>query len=220
MLQDLEEAFVVAATRTPVGKAPRGALRTVRPDDLLGGGDPGGGRSSAIARSGRDRGRCDRLRLSGGRAGHERRAQCRVAGRAARLGGWHHGEPLLLVRSECNRDRGRPDPRGRGPRHAGRRRRIDEHGCRWRATSRRSTRTSSMRTRMWASRSAWALRRKKVAQRWKVSREAQDEFALASHQRAIAAQKAGEFGDEITPFEVVEKVPTWARTSSKPRSAA
>src|SRR5258708_39279637 len=35
MLQDLEEAFVVAATRTPVGKAPRGALRTVRPDDLL-----------------------------------------------------------------------------------------------------------------------------------------------------------------------------------------
>ena len=46
----------------------------------------------------------------------------------------------------------------------------------------------------------------KVAQRWKVSREAQDEFALTSHQRAIAAQKAGEFGDEITPFEIVEKV--------------
>jgi acetyl-CoA acyltransferase len=50
----------------------------------------------------------------------------------------------------------------------------------------------------------------KVAQRWKVSREAQDEFALVSHQRAIAAQKAGEFGDEITPFEVVEKVPNLA----------
>jgi acetyl-CoA acyltransferase len=50
----------------------------------------------------------------------------------------------------------------------------------------------------------------KVAQRWKVTREAQDEFALASHQRAVAAQKAGEFGDEITPFEVVEKVPNLA----------
>jgi len=30
-----QDAFIVAATRTPVGKAPRGALRTVRPDDLL-----------------------------------------------------------------------------------------------------------------------------------------------------------------------------------------
>src|SRR6266853_6865207 len=46
----------------------------------------------------------------------------------------------------------------------------------------------------------------KVAQRWRVTRELQDEFALASHQRAIAAQKAGEFSDEITPFEIVEKV--------------
>jgi acetyl-CoA acyltransferase len=45
----------------------------------------------------------------------------------------------------------------------------------------------------------------KVAQRWKVSREDQDEFALISHRRAIAAQKAGEFDEEITPFEVVEK---------------
>jgi acetyl-CoA acyltransferase len=44
-----------------------------------------------------------------------------------------------------------------------------------------------------------------VAQRWKVSREAQDEFALVSHQRAIAAQKAGQFKDEITPFEIVDK---------------
>jgi acetyl-CoA acyltransferase len=62
----------------------------------------------------------------------------------------------------------------------------------------------------------------KVAQRWKVSREAQDEFALISHQRAIAAQKAGEFGDEITPFEVVEKAANLAthELEAKKRSVA
>ncbi len=47
----------------------------------------------------------------------------------------------------------------------------------------------------------------KVAQQWKVSREAQDAFALASHQKAIAAQKAGEFKDEITPIDVGREVP-------------
>jgi len=38
-----------------------------------------------------------------------------------------------------------------------------------------------------------------VADRYGVTRERQDEFALASHQRAAAAQAAGRFGDEITP---------------------
>ena len=46
------------------------------------------------------------------------------------------------------------------------------------------------------------LTAEKVAQQWKVSREAQDAFALQSHQRALAAQQAGEFADEITPIEV------------------
>jgi acetyl-CoA acyltransferase len=50
----------------------------------------------------------------------------------------------------------------------------------------------------------------KVAAQWKVSREAQDEFACLSHTKAIAAQKAGEFTDEITPIEVVEKFPDLA----------
>ena len=35
MTRQVQEAYIVAATRTPVGKAPRGAFRTVRPDDLL-----------------------------------------------------------------------------------------------------------------------------------------------------------------------------------------
>src|SRR3954466_16223564 len=51
------------------------------------------------------------------------------------------------------------------------------------------------------------LTAEKVAQQWKVSREAQDAFALASHQRALKAQQAGEFSDEITPIDVIDRFP-------------
>jgi acetyl-CoA acyltransferase len=42
------------------------------------------------------------------------------------------------------------------------------------------------------------LTAEKVAQQWKVSREDQDAFSLQSHQRAIAAQNAGYFDAETT----------------------
>jgi acetyl-CoA acyltransferase len=51
----------------------------------------------------------------------------------------------------------------------------------------------------------------KVAQQWKVSREDQDAFAAESHRRALAAQAAGEFADEICPVDVVERVPDLGR---------
>ena len=35
MSKQLQDAYIVAATRTPIGKAPRGMFRNVRPDDLL-----------------------------------------------------------------------------------------------------------------------------------------------------------------------------------------
>ncbi|MFE3836038.1 acetyl-CoA C-acetyltransferase [Pseudogemmobacter sonorensis] len=41
-----------------------------------------------------------------------------------------------------------------------------------------------------------------VANQWQISREEQDEFALASQLKAEAAQKAGRFKDEIAPFTV------------------
>src|SRR5690606_39828183 len=49
-----------------------------------------------------------------------------------------------------------------------------------------------------------------VAEEWKVSREDQDAFALASHQKALAAIAAGEFGDEISPYEVLSHLPDLA----------
>ncbi|HSI49917.1 MAG TPA: acetyl-CoA C-acyltransferase [Ideonella sp.] len=50
------------------------------------------------------------------------------------------------------------------------------------------------------------LTAEKVAAQWKVSREAQDAFALASHQKALKAQAAGEFTDEIVPVDVLERL--------------
>ena len=51
------------------------------------------------------------------------------------------------------------------------------------------------------------LTAEKVASQWKVSREAQDTFAVESHRRALAAQAAGDFTAEITPVEVVDRSP-------------
>lgn len=45
-----------------------------------------------------------------------------------------------------------------------------------------------------------------VANRYKVSREAQDEYALLSQQRTAAAQEAGKFDDEIVPVTAIKKV--------------
>ena len=44
-----------------------------------------------------------------------------------------------------------------------------------------------------------------VAEQWKVSREDQDSFALASHEKAIAAQAAGAYDEEIVPVVIPQK---------------
>jgi len=50
----------------------------------------------------------------------------------------------------------------------------------------------------------------KVAERWKITREQQDAFALQSHQRATAAIAGGEFRDEIAPFPLDDHYPNLA----------
>ena len=49
------------------------------------------------------------------------------------------------------------------------------------------------------------LTAEKVANQWKVTRDAQDAFAVASHAKALAAQARGDFAAEITPVEVVDR---------------
>src|SRR4051812_40421359 len=44
-----------------------------------------------------------------------------------------------------------------------------------------------------------------VAQRWQITREQQDQFAVASQNKAEAAQKAGRFTDEIVPVKITTR---------------
>lgn len=44
-----------------------------------------------------------------------------------------------------------------------------------------------------------------VAEQWKLSREAQDEFAMRSQQRFAAAHEAGKFSDEIVPYPIPQR---------------
>ncbi|WP_419421006.1 acetyl-CoA C-acyltransferase [Legionella sp. D16C41] len=46
-----------------------------------------------------------------------------------------------------------------------------------------------------------------VAKQWNISREEQDEFAAASHAKAVAAQQRGDFNQEIIPIEIIERYP-------------
>lgn len=58
-----------------------------------------------------------------------------------------------------------------------------------------------------------------TARKGSVSREAQDEFAARSHQKAIAAQQAGRFDAEIVPVEVPSrKAPTVVSADESPRA--
>ncbi len=59
----------------------------------------------------------------------------------------------------------------------------------------------------------------RVAAKHDVTREAQDEFALRSHQRALAAMEAGRFSDEIVAVTVQgKKGPTTVDTDENPRA--
>lgn len=57
-----------------------------------------------------------------------------------------------------------------------------------------------------------------LAKEYKISREAQDEFALRSHQRAVEATKNGVFNDEIAPFPIPPKYSEVMEQDSGPRA--
>ncbi len=51
-----------------------------------------------------------------------------------------------------------------------------------------------------------------VARKWQITRDQQEEFAVASHQKASAAQAAGKFDDEIVPIQA--RAAWWTRTAA------
>ncbi|GCE47444.1 acetyl-CoA C-acetyltransferase [Thermosporothrix hazakensis] len=55
-----------------------------------------------------------------------------------------------------------------------------------------------------------------IAEKFGISREAQDQFALSSHQKALAATQAGRFKDEIIPIEIKQKKGTIVVDTDEP----
>ncbi len=211
MTRQLHDAYIVAATRTPIGKAPRGMFRNMRSDDLLIRAmqsalaqvpslDPGVVEDAIVGCS-----------LPEGEQGlNMARMAVLMAGLPKSVGGvtvnrfCASGLTALAMAAD--------------------RIRVGEADVMIAAGAESMSSVPMMGH--WPSLNALALKdenvgmaygmgltAEKVASQWKVSRDDQDAFALASHRKAIAGQQAGEFKDETTPVEVVDRLPDLAAQS-------
>ena len=208
MARQIQDAYIVATTRTPVGKAPRGVFRNTRPDDML----AHVLRSVVAQAPGIDTSRIEDAII--GCAMPEGEQGMNVA----RIGVLLAGLPDTVAAQTINR--------------------FCSSGLQAVALAADQVRlgnadlvlaggTESMsmvpmmgnkvalspdvfRNDHVAIAYGMGITAEKVAEEWKVSREDQDAFALASHQKAIAAINAGEFRDEISPLEVVARLPDLA----------
>ncbi|WP_116381929.1 MULTISPECIES: acetyl-CoA C-acyltransferase [Cupriavidus] len=209
MMKQLQDAYIVAATRSPIGKAPKGAFKNTRPDDLL-----ATILKSAVAQVPD----LDPKLIEDAIVGcaiPEAQQGLNVARIGALLSGLPNTVGGITVNRFCASGVS-------AVAMAADRIRVGESDVMIAA----GIESMSMVPMMGNSPSmspdiftrdenvgiayGMGLTAEKVAQQWKVSREDQDAFSLASHQKAIAAQQAGEFKDEITPIEIVERFPDLA----------
>ena len=186
----MPEAVLVAAVRTPVGRAPKGALSTTRPDDL-----------AAIALSGAldrvpalDRQEIDDVIL--GCAQPEGEQGWNIARMAALRAGLPVEIPGATVNRLCASGLeaiALADQRIR----AGAARVIVAGGAESMSLipmgGNKPSPNPWLAANYPASLLTMGLTAERVARHYGVSREDQDAFALASHQKALAAQAAGRF---------------------------
>jgi acetyl-CoA acyltransferase len=205
MSRTLNDAYLVAAVRTPVGKAPRGAFRTTRPDSLL-----AHALRSVLARApSLDPAAIDDVIV--GCAMPEYEQGMNVARIGVLLAGLPNTVAGMTVNRFCSSGLNAVSI-------AADRIRTGEADLMI-AAGAESMSMIPMLGRLSLNAEVFArdenvgiaygmgLTAEKVAERWKVSRDDQDAFALESHRRALAAQAAGEFDDEIAPVAMQEHVP-------------
>jgi len=208
-MRQVQDAYIVAATRTPVGKAPKGVFRNTRPDDLLVAAirgalaqvpslDPKAVEDAIIG--------CAMPEAEQGL--NVARIAVLLAGLPSSVGGMtinrFCSSGLNAVAIAADRIRvGEADVMIAGGAES--MSMVPMVGNKPSFNPRIFERDENIGIAY-----GMGMTAEKVAAQWKVTREAQDEFAYNSHAKAIAAQQAGEFADEITPFEVVEKFPDLA----------
>ncbi|MEN7526757.1 MULTISPECIES: acetyl-CoA C-acyltransferase [unclassified Cupriavidus] len=209
MMKQLQDAYIVAATRSPIGKAPKGAFRNTRPDDLL---------ATILKAAVAQVPNLDPALIEDAIVGcaiPEAQQGLNVARIGALLAGLPNTVGGITVNRFCASGLS-------AVAMAADRIRVGESDVMIAAGVESMSMVPMMGNSPSMSPSIFerdenvgiaygmGLTAEKVATQWKVSREDQDAFSLASHQKAIAAQQAGEFNDEITPIEVVEKFPDLA----------
>lgn len=210
MSKQVQDAYIVAATRTPVGKAPRGVLKHARPDDLL-----AHVLKAALAQApGLDPGAIDDVVV--GCAMPEAEQGMNVARIALLLAGFPNtvsgvtlnrfcSSGLQAVATAADRIRlGEADVMiGAGTESMSM---IPMGGNKLVANERLFTGDENIGIAY-----GMGITAENVAAQWKVSREAQDEFAVESHRRALAAIEKGEFAQEISSYTLNEHVPDFAQ---------
>jgi acetyl-CoA acyltransferase len=206
MSSQIREAYIVAATRTPVGKAPRGMLRHVRPDDML-----AHVIRSALAQvpSIEHRQVAD---VVVGCAFPEAEQGLNMARIGALLAGLPDTVPGVTVNRYCSSGLN-------AVQIAADRIRVGEADVVIAGGSESMSMVPMMGNKValnpeifakdenYAIAYGMGITAEKVAQQWKVSREDQDAFALESHKRAVAATASGAFASEISPIEVTDRTP-------------
>jgi acetyl-CoA acyltransferase len=210
MTRQVQDAYIVAATRTPIGKAPKGSLRNVRPDDLL----VAALRGALAAVPDLDPAAIEDAII--GCAMPEGEQGLNFARMAVLYAGLPNTVGAVTVNRFCSSGLN-------AIAMAADRIRVGEAdvmiagGAESMSMVPMSGNKPSFNPRLFESNEnlgiayGMGMTAEKVAAQWKVTREAQDRFALGSHERAIAAQRGGEFRDEITPFEIVEHTPNLTR---------
>ncbi|SAL27667.1 acetyl-CoA acetyltransferase [Caballeronia peredens] len=206
MSKQLQDAYIVAASRTPIGKAPRGVFRNTRPDELL----VHAIRSAVAQVPGLDTSVIEDAIV--GCAIPEAEQGLNVARMGALLSGLPDTVGGVTVNRFCasgltalamaaDRIRvGEADAMIAG-------------GCESMSMVPMMGNKPSLSPHIFDRNEdvgiayGMGLTAEKVAERWKVSREAQDAFAVESHRRALAAQQAGEFADEIAAYTLNERFP-------------
>lgn len=205
MTTKMKEAYIVAATRTPVGKAPRGLLRTTRPDDLL----AHVLRSAIGAVPNLDPHEIGDVVV--GCAMPEAEQGMNVARIGLLLAGLPQSVPGITVNRFCSSGL-------QAIAYAADRIRLGEADVMIAAGTESMSLIPMMGHKVVMNPKVFegdenlgiaygmGLTAEKVATQWNISREAQDAFALESHRKAVAAWEKGEFIQEISPYTIGESV--------------
>lgn len=206
MSKQIQDAYIVSAVRTPVGKAPRGMFRNTRPDDLL----AHVLRQSLAQCQGLDPARIDDVIV--GCAMPEAEQGMNVARIALLLAGLPDTVPGMTINRFCSSGL-------QAVAIAADRIRLGEAGVMIAAGTESMSKVPMMGNKVSFNPAIFekeenigiaygmGITAENVARQWQITREQQDAFALESHRRAIAAIDGGEFEQEIAACTVTDRRP-------------